>query len=180
MPFGHLREARRGARRSDVIVVTKCKETLSPDEEREMVHGIQRYAGPKPVFFSTIRYKKALPVGNQLVLQKDIILVSGIAKINPLKEFCLANYNVLKHFDFPDHHRYTIDDMTAVEAFCKSQPQPFSILTTEKDMVKFLSPELKPFLDRMPWFYLPIEHVFLQHGLKFDEFIISALKKPGN
>ncbi len=176
LPFGHLREARTGARRSDIIVVTKCNETISSDEKDKMTLAIQHYAGPKPVFFSAIRYKNPFPIGNQETIEKNVILVSGIAKINPLKEFCLSNYNVIKYFNFPDHHRYSVNDMMEIDSYCKNQSQDYSIVTTEKDMVKFLSPDLKPFLDKLPWFYLPIEHVFLQHGLKFDELIFSALK----
>ncbi|CAN5334593.1 tetraacyldisaccharide 4'-kinase [soil metagenome] len=176
MPFGRLRESRRGSRRSDIIVVTKCKESLSLKEQEEMALAIQQYAGEKPVFFTGIRYHKPQPVGSQELLTQNVILVSGIAKNESLKVFCHSNYTILKHFNYPDHHPYTVNDMIEIEAFCKIQSQPFSIITTEKDMVKLLAPELKPYLTSLPWFYLPIEQFFLQHGLKFDDLIFRAVK----
>ncbi len=176
LPFGRLREARRGARRSDIVVVTKC-ETRIPDDQRKLVtREIQRYAGSKPVFFSSIQYGDVRPIGKQTDLSRDIILVSGIAKADSLKQFCHSRYNVVKHFDFGDHHRYTQGDLEAVESFCKSVTGPVSIITTEKDMVKIVEPAFKPYLERRPWFYIPIQQVFVEDGLKFDKLVRAALE----
>ncbi|NOT73813.1 MAG: tetraacyldisaccharide 4'-kinase [Cyclobacteriaceae bacterium] len=176
MPFGRLREARSGAKRSDIIVVTKCKENISQQETTSIQHKIQQYTGPKPVFFSGIRYKDPEPIGSQNSISKNVILVTGIAKTGPLKEFCISNYKLLKHFNYTDHHPYSLKDMKEIETFCKSLKETFSILTTEKDMVKLLSPEFKPYLEMLPWFYLPIEQFFIEDGLKFDELVVQAVK----
>ena len=91
------------------------------------------------------------------------------------------NFNVLKHFDFPDHHRYVENDLLEIENFCKMQPHPCSIITTEKDMVKLIEPDVRLRIVRSPWFYLPIKHVFLQNGLKFDEIVFrSVLSAAGS
>lgn len=178
LPFGRLREARSGAARSDIVVVTKCNGVLSQLEENEMTGAIQQYAGPKPVFFSSIQYGEPLALGSELSISKNIVLVSGIAKPDPLKEFCALNFNVLRHFNFQDHHRYTENDLRAIEMFCKIQTQPYSIITTEKDMVKLIEPVWRSYLGHLPWFYLPISQVFLQNGLKFDELILRSLVNP--
>ena len=178
LPFGRLREARKGAGRSDIIVVTKCNDPLSVEEMDEMTQAIQRYAGLKPVFFSRIQYGGPIAFGGQRKLEKNILLVSGIAKVTSLKAFCFANYTVIRHFDFPDHHRYSSNDLDSIENYCKKQSQPFSIITTEKDMVKLIEPGLGPYLDRLPWFYLPIQHIFLEDGLKFDGLIFGSVTGP--
>ena len=175
LPFGRLREARRGAHRSDVIVVTKCSYAFSAEVERAMTRSIQEYAGLKPVFFSAIQYGEPQSLGNELPFSKNIVLVSGIAKGHALKEYCSANFNVLKHFDFPDHHRYVENDLLEIENFCKTQSCLYSIVTTEKDMVKLIDPTVRPYTARSPWFYMPIKHVFLQNGLKFDEIVLMSL-----
>lgn len=178
LPFGRLREARKGACRSDIIVVTKCPDQLSAQKRSEMTHAIQRYAGLKPVFFSIIQYVDPIAFGGQRKLEKNILLVSGIANDTSLKAFCFSNYTVLRHFAFHDHHRYSTKDLDTIQDFCKKQSLPFSIITTEKDMVKLIEPGLRPYLDRLSWFYLPIRHMFLEDGLKFDEFIFDSVTRP--
>ena len=175
LPFGRLREARVGASRSDLVVVTKCNPATMPAQKDEMTSQINRYAGPKPIFFSCVEYDSPRSIGAHQTLSKNVILVSGIAKTQPLTEYCFSNYNVLKHFKFPDHHRYSRKDLAMIESFCKSQTFPFSIITTEKDMVKLIAPEFKQFLDQWSWFYMPIRQVFLQDGLKFDALIFAAV-----
>ena len=68
--------------------------------------------------------------------------------------------------------------MKAIESYCRGLTVPFSILTTEKDMVRLMDPSWRSWLDRLPWFYLPIQHQFLQDGLKFDELVRATLKEP--
>ena len=175
MPLGHLREARKGASRADVIVVTKCDEQISTSQRDQMKLEIRNYAGDKPVFFTGIRYMRPVPFGNRSIEEKSIIIVSGIAKTGSLEAFCNSNYTVIRHFNFPDHHHYSTRDVSDIEAFYKSQSIPVSVITTEKDMVKLLSSDMKPFVDRLPWFYLPIEQYFLEDGLKFDEAILHSV-----
>ncbi|HWA32656.1 MAG TPA: tetraacyldisaccharide 4'-kinase, partial [Cyclobacteriaceae bacterium] len=45
LPFGRLRESRRGAKRSDIIVVSKCPGDIVYEKRRAMTQSIQRYAG---------------------------------------------------------------------------------------------------------------------------------------
>jgi len=176
MPMGYLREARSGAKRADVIVVTKCDESLSNDRKISISNEIKNYADSKPVFFSAIRYVEPVQAGNQIIVEKNIVLVSGIANTTQFEEFCKSNYTVIKHFNYSDHHSYSVHDLNEIELFCKSQSQPISIVTTEKDYVKFLLPDLKHFLDRLPWFYLPIEQYFLEDGAKFDALILRSVR----
>ncbi|HRI80094.1 MAG TPA: tetraacyldisaccharide 4'-kinase [Cyclobacteriaceae bacterium] len=175
LPAGRLRESSRGARRADIIVVTKCPERISDEEKKITTREIQKYAGNKPVFFSGIQYQPPIALGNQQELLDSIVLVSGIAKEKSILDFCKINRSVLRHFNFPDHHRYTTDDLRRIEAYCQTLTGPYSIVTTEKDMVKLIRPDLSDFLDRLPWFYIPIRQVFLQDGMKFDELVHNVV-----
>ena len=87
--------------------------------------------------------------------------------------YARTQFSVLRHFDFADHHSYTADDIQSIVDFCNRQGKPLSILTTEKDMVKLL-----PFGDALvfPWFYLPIETVFIDNGAEFDGLIREAIQ----
>jgi tetraacyldisaccharide 4'-kinase len=174
LPLGRLREARTGAKRADIVVVTKCEAGISESEKRSITAEIRRYAGDKPIFFSTIRYGHAQALGDRLSVANKIILVSGIARAESLKQFCDSSYKVLKHFNFGDHHRYTIEDIKTIANFYRSQRGEVSIVTTEKDMVKLVEPAFIPYLQRLPWFYLPIHHAFIEDGLKFDKLVRAA------
>lgn len=178
LPSGYLREARKGAMRSDIVVITKCPDEISMTQRKEMTQEVQHYAGLKPVFFSRIQYSEPRAMGNQPLINNKVVLVSGIANIESFVKYCRSRYTILKHFDYPDHHVYSKNDLQEIEKFCKNQPEPCSILTTEKDMVKLIAPVFKPFLDELPWFYLPIGHEFLQDGLKFDELVFRSIVKP--
>ena len=178
LPLGRLREARSGARRADIIVVTKCSERLTHQEQQEIAYKIERYAGAKPVFFSKINYETPCAFGGDQSFSKNVIIVSGIAKADYLRQYCLSNFKVLKYFEFPDHHLYSAGDLAGIEQFSRSQLAPFSIVTTEKDMVKLIVPELMPIIARLPWFFIPIRHSFLQDGPKFDELVFGAVDRP--
>ena len=51
-PAGWLREARTGARRADVILFTKCPDTLSQASQLDLISKVKQYAGMVPVFFT--------------------------------------------------------------------------------------------------------------------------------
>ena len=65
LPSGRLREGKNGSKRADVIVVTKCPESISPAEMLE----IQTEINPKEnqeLFFSTYEYKDLKPVFGEI------------------------------------------------------------------------------------------------------------------
>ena len=85
LPAGNLRESRRGAKRADIIVVTKCPEKYYRRKKQFYISRIKpRYY--QKVFFSTINYdeeifcfdpKLKLPDNNMSYY--DILLITGIA-----------------------------------------------------------------------------------------------------
>jgi len=186
LPYGRLREARTGAGRADVIVVTKA-DGISEEEMELMTTEIHRIAGNKPVFFSGLSYQRPLPVQHENQIDKKVILISGIAKNAHFGKEVGRLYDVVKHFCFEDHHAYSIADIDRIQQSA-TELQIDSILTTEKDMVKLITPQLLPLLQNKKWFYLPVQSVFLKDGMRFDELLknmledkiqkLSALKNP--
>ncbi len=179
LPFGRLRESRRGANRADVVVVTKCDADLSIDEQTRVTAGVQRYAGKRPVFFSSIAYAAPRPLREKIIFSNRVILVSGIANAGPFQTYCEKQFHVLRHFRFADHHIYSAADLLEIERFCKEQTGDYAILTTEKDSVKLMVPEFSAYLEQWKWFFLPIQHTFIKDGAKFDELVLKAVNKAG-
>lgn len=178
LPFGRLRESRSGARRSDVVVVTKCPADLSEEVQRQFRQRIQRHAGDKPVFFTSVSYGDPVPARRDHQPPAErVVLITGIANAEPIKTHCTSRYQILRHFRFADHHRYSRADLEEFERYCQSQTGPVALITTEKDMTKIDCPEFAGFLGRQEWFSLPIRQVFLQDGSKFDTLVAGAVQR---
>lgn len=176
LPSGRLRESRAGAKRADAVVVTKCPQDAEIDFDH-IARKCQRYAGNIPVFFSAIKYTEPIFFGKIAVFSSKVILVSGIANTQSLIEHVNRHFTVLKHFDFPDHHVYTKNDLESVIRFRKKAGVEVTILTTEKDMAKLIDEKFCDYVDTEIWYYLPIQSYFLKDGQKFDSFIIDSLAK---
>lgn len=179
LPTGKLREARKGAQRADVVVITKCPIYLDNKKKQDYVREVSNYKGnDKNIFFSTISYDKPLAVNHEIELQNNILLFSGIASNHSLKAFVSENYNLLETISFPDHHRYTITDLKKIinSYKQKSRDNNCSIMTTEKDMVKLNAPEFKECIKEIPLFYLPIKTTFLENGEIFDKEVLNSIQ----
>ena len=169
LPTGNLRESKRGAKRADLVIVTKCPEKHSYSKLQE----IQYILNLKPVqkiYFSKISYDESiygisetLPLN--YLLDKNFTLVTGIANPKPLVEFLKQNQFNFEHKKFPDHHHFSNTEI-------KNLKGKEIILTTEKDFVR-----LQPRLNKFAIYYLPIKTVILREQEKFfKEFIINEIE----
>lgn len=176
LPAGNLRESRSGARRADIIMVSKCPTPLSEETKKLYIQKI----GPLPhqkVFFSSIHYdetiyslEKSLPDNN--LAYYDILLVTGIANPKPLLEH-LKNYSTkVTHLKFPDHHNFSDKDIEHIRSEYKKLGEYRLILTTEKDFVR-----LKTFdYLRDLIFYWPI-NVTIEKEDQFKQTILDYVRK---
>ncbi|MBL7871424.1 MAG: tetraacyldisaccharide 4'-kinase [Cyclobacteriaceae bacterium] len=169
LPFGRLREARIGARRAHTIVVTKCT-GLTVDKEEQVRASLKKIVGTMPVFFSETRYKAPVPIGHSNKITDEVVLVSGIAKNEPLEIEVSKYFKVLKHFTFPDHHVYTKENIEGIHEAADANGIN-SILTTEKDMVKLIAQPVFDSIQKKNWFYLPIHAAFIKNGSDFDALV---------
>ncbi len=175
LPYGRLREGPEGANRADAIVVTKCPDHLEEEEMMGMEHAIRKHS-LKPIFFSKIRYGEPVPFGDSAKkFSSRVVLLTGIANPNTLEEYVKKYFILVKHFSFRDHYVFKASDLHDVEHLLHKKGVEISILTTEKDKVKLERDELKPFISRLPIFYLPIETEFLRNGKDFDALITSFM-----
>lgn len=161
LPTGNLREPRTGAKRANIIVVTKCPENLLDLEKNKIIARIN----PKPyqtVYFSSIRYAtKVFSEEKELELPqlKAFTLVTGIAKPEPLVAYLKDLGLKFEHLNYKDHYTFTAKDI-------KLFKQKELLITTEKDYMRLLPySELKSKI-----FYLPIE-IALDNAMRFDKQI---------
>ena len=161
-PVGTLREFRHGARRADIIIVTKTGKVLSPITVRR-IHKLIKPKEHQKLYFSRISYGKVLPLpGLDIEPPKEkissILLFAGIANVYPLKEKLLNMSNHLDTLVFGDHHSYSKSDYQKIKTkFENIFTQNKIIITTEKDAMRIAIPKIPDELVGLPIYYLPIK-----------------------
>ncbi len=169
LPYGRLREARKGADRADVIVVTKCPENLKEEEKEAIISSIRVYSRPEvPVFFAIYTPEQPLNVQHKVLRYgEEVILISALADNGQFYCQQAEHFTVLKHFAFRDH--YKISQKKIMEILNHHPGTP--VITTDKDMVK-ISPLLNP--KTLPLFYVP--QITVKMSDSFVNYLQSACK----
>lgn len=190
LPFGRLRDLPERIGAADIIIVSKCPNELNAWEKCSWAEnlgirnfdaascsGIRRNGRRQHIFFSTICYDGAeavFPEGDpRYIYTKRLILFSGIANDAPLLSYLSSDYKIVRHFRFPDHHKFSRSDINTIASAAREFPTSV-IMTTEKDCQRVrdchkIKEELK---QRM--FYSPIKTAFLTE--KEKETFIKVLK----
>ncbi|MDZ4847545.1 MAG: tetraacyldisaccharide 4'-kinase [Chitinophagales bacterium] len=183
LPAGSLREFKNGAERANFIVVTKCPPTLSK-EERESIRNEIAPAKNQLVFFSFLQYGQPYlftdaNVRLQFDKSYDVLLVSGIAYNENLKDYLRPQVKNLYSLDFSDHHHFTrVDVEKMIEAFGNIETQQKLLMTTEKDAVRLLSYSNWIFEKKLPIFVQPVIVEFFEEDKQlFDEEVTGWLTK---
>ncbi|OIQ21883.1 tetraacyldisaccharide 4'-kinase [Lacinutrix sp. MedPE-SW] len=167
LPTGDLREPKNGAKRAQVIVVTKCPETISKLEKDNIISKIK----PKPyqkVFFSSISYSEFVISNSKKIALQDVqsfTLVTGIANAKPLVSFLNKKQLKFNHLEFKDHYNFSALD---IERFAKET----LIITTEKDFVRLK--DYSELSDNL--YYLPIT-VSIDNTKDFNTSILNFIKR---
>ena len=164
LPTGNLRESRNGAKRANLIIVTKCPPNITKSEQED----IKKELGVElPIYFSSIVYDdkvynetESLAVSEVKSMQK--ILLAGIAKPKPFFDFLQADTDEI--MVFPDHHHFSESEILTL----KNKAKDKIIITTEKDFVRLEAKILKKQL-----YYLPIKSKFVSNQDAFDQIILN-------
>ena len=170
LPAGRLRESACGRYRADVIVVTKCPRNLSPMEYRM----IQEELKPKPyqkLFFSSLTYSKQIQgvftprsLSFSSLRNTHVLLVTGIGCPQQMERDIRPHVCSMKTLPYPDHHNFSNEDITDIQAAIHSMPQPRIILTTEKDAVRLRAMDAAAGLLQEELYFLPIEIGFMRNA----------------
>lgn len=173
VPSGRLRESRSGARRADIIIVTKTPKIFSPISRRRITEEL-RVLPRQQIFFSYISYGEPVPLAGsgetsfpaRLV---SVLLLTGIADHSLLKEQVQRICSEVEVMKYEDHHRFNEKDVSRIEQRFNSIPTLKKvIITTEKDAMRLKTNELFPLIEHLPVFYIPIRIEF--HGKDREEF----------
>lgn len=168
-PVGRLRESKSGAKRADIIIISKCPESLSLEEKKHITTRINK--GDDNVFFSSIQYDELHPLMYRVESVENILLVTGIGNPLPLLEHLSKTYYV-EHIKFPDHHQFSLKDIEQIhKKFDTFASRNKIIVTTEKDFMR-LKKFQSVFDEKIPWFTQPIK-IKIHDELRFNALITN-------
>src|SRR6188474_3256355 len=107
---------------------------------------------------------------------EEILLVTGIANPQPLKDLVMDHSQTYYMLHYPDHHIFTIDDWKDIKKrFDKIEAEKKIILTTEKDAVRLS--KFGEQLNNVPLYVIPLQHHFLfNEEAKFLSLVKNYIK----
>lgn len=190
LPSGNLREPAAQHKRADIILFTKCPDTITPIERRI----ICMEAHPFPyqsIYFTKLAYgplravhknntdnESALSMEEIADKQLPVLIVAGIAFPDPfityVKTYCFGA-DILT---FPDHHRFNQQDIEKInKSFEALQGKQGVILTTEKDAVRIM--EDSRFDSLLDYIYFPTLNIrFLDNSEEdFNNKILNYVQR---
>lgn len=169
LPMGNLRESRNGAKRADVIIVTKCPDNLSGPEQGEIRDKLA-LRPHQQLFFTFIDYDNfvfgengKLPVSE--IRGQHKVLLAGIAKPKPFFSHLRHEKDIV--LEFPDHHAFEEKEI----ALIVEKANGHKIITTEKDYVRLKDRNIANL------FYLPIRSSFISGSEHFNQTILDYVGK---
>lgn len=139
IPYGRLREYRKGYKRASYIVVTKCP-PLNEKQKQDFVLKLKPLPHQK-IFFSNIVYKLPYHIKNKekQINRSDykVLLLTGIANNQHIIEYLNSITQVVDTITFSDHHNFTEKDKIQIKnRYNKFSKSNTILLTTEKDAMR--------------------------------------------
>lgn len=155
LPTGNLRESQRGVKRANHIVITKCPDNITQQQQTVFLNEIKQQP-QQQVYFAGIKYADfVLNEFDKVALENlkglTVSVVTGIANPAPLLEY-LESFIVLEHDAYGDHHAFTDEEVKRIS-------ERKLVITTEKDYMRLRSYNCKNI------FYLPMETYFIGNAL---------------
>lgn len=182
LPFGSLRESRKAYKRADIIVVSKCPDKLGAEMQQNIISKINPQEHQR-VFFSKITYDSVIDffTGQPIdfVGKPNIIMVSGIAKPEPMLQFLRGNIAKDVHLlKYPDHHFFTEANLEEIKQTHDNWNEAHKIIvTTEKDATRLEIHREELLSWNITIVILPIKIEFLNRQEEFDNKVRNYVQK---
>jgi len=183
LPLGTLREPRDSYQRADLIVVTKCPDSLTEQERQAYIDKLNPTARQK-VFFTKYRYHDPYYMYDgqtriKLDEKSHVILISAIAKVDYLQDHLESISNVDNVVKFEDHHYFSDLELEQFKKIYDNIGEDNAFfLTTEKDAMRLDLHREFLMKHEIPVFVLPIEVEFLDEDeVGFQETVKGFLRE---
>lgn len=165
MPWGTLRDIPYRASKANIVVVTKCPDSLRPIDKR-VVDSSLHPATFQRLYFSRVHYEDVPIEGLPLVL-------TSIARPEYLIDHVRAAHPQAEVLTYPDHHRFTPAD---VQTILQRAERCDCVVTTEKDMQRIRQTDLMERISK-PVIVQPITFTIDREAHSFDEDILAFARE---
>ena len=183
LPAGRLREPFSEMRRADIVIVTKCPPNMNPIDYRIATNRLSVSAN-QHLFFSDIRYEHPRKVFRQEVIPIDqlressVLLLTGIANPRPMERYLRERCREMRVMAFGDHHRFTRQDIAAINQAYSTMPSDSYVVTTQKDAARLRYADGLDASLREHLLELPIKiHILRGSDLQFNNIILNYVRK---
>jgi len=182
LPAGNLRDSKSQIHRAEIIIVSKSPKNLTPIIQRTVYKNLKLFPYQN-FYFTRFEYTGLQSLGKKITInnKKDytVLLFSGIARDDYLRNYLEEEYKHVKTINFSDHHRFTtIDIKKIIHNFDAIYDDNKIIITTQKDAVKLKDNVNFAKLFEKPIFYQKIKTVFLNKNdsKDFKKIILKHVK----
>ncbi|WP_316823334.1 tetraacyldisaccharide 4'-kinase [Pedobacter gandavensis] len=181
LPAGNLRESFSGYKRAQSILITKSPEVVNPKDAEKCLRKFED-KWQKEALFSSLSYQELVPLISgenrlceSITKNTNVFLLTGIANPKPLLQYLGQFTSHILHHDYPDHYRFSVQDVDKLLNDFRNDPAAEKIIiTTEKDAQRLLDDTLKELLLNLPIFYLPVKiGLSAKDKIIFDQKIIA-------
>ena len=183
LPFGRLRENANGIKRAHAVIVTKCPTDITT-EKKEYIKKRLNVKKETPVFFSTICYDEPIAIFDvennrcQINDSSEILLLTGIARPEPLKKELEQRGAKVTLMKYPDHHHFTSNELKEIaEKFASLSSEKRIIITTEKDAERIIGRNDLPNIIKSNIYTIPIKVKITENEKMFNQIIVDYVRK---
>ena len=180
MPIGRLRDLPERIKAADIVIVSKCPKYME-NEEKQLWRKRLKLKENQHIFFTYISYDTPcaiFPEGDpRYIYAQKLILFSGIANDTPLARHLSDSYQIVKRFNFPDHHKFSRADINSIRSAADAYPTSV-VMTTEKDCQRVRDSKTVPDPLKKKLFYTPIKPEFTsqEEREQFTATLLSFLR----
>jgi len=137
LPAGDLREPLAHLKRANMVMIVEPQLDESKDSYPELARFYRGYTAGCCMEMECLVDSSLKPCGDLGQLAGHTVIVfAGIAKPDSMRDMLMqAGLRLGRFLAFPDHHRYSAADISAILSVA-GQEKGTCLLTTEKDLVK--------------------------------------------
>ncbi len=163
LPWGMLRDKLSQMPRAHYVLVTKCPPGMNALDRRIVRKSLKLYPY-QGLYFTHTSQGALAPVFAEGVHNVpkpggQVVAMSGIGNPAAFEEGLASGYDVVSILRYADHHPYRTRDLRDMQHQLDNHPRA-SIVTTEKDAVKFANSNKIPMEIRERLFYAPVRVAF--------------------
>lgn len=184
LPAGTLRESNVGINRADIIIISKMPYSATSIDIKHITKDLKPLAHQK-IFFSWLKYGELIRFQNHQEIidtlndlyRYHILVFTGIGNPQPMVTYLKEYASEVKHVQYPDHYQFTTNDLAHIKAeFDAIKEENKIIVTTEKDAMRLMMPDLESITINLPLYILPIEVDFRDKSQEFNETITDYVR----